>query len=157
MKGRSLLRLGLSLVGSVSIIVSGSFFLDPTVAKADEVYVNKNCQVTQNLAQYDRYTVFYTSKFVAREQSYVFYAARYQDGAGILCTLNVKQNRFQVVNLSQVRNQFIRKVTKDSSRDSVFLVSVAEGNGLRVNILDYRLDLSNPEKPILTFLRKRRE
>jgi len=154
------------LIGSIGILLAGSVILEADVAGANELYVDKNCRKNQKLPQSDQYAVFYASKFVAQGQNYWLYAARYQDGAGILCVMDTSRKPPQLINLSQVKNQFIREgIVKDSERDSVFIVPVGEGNGFRVDkngrrytvALDYRLDLSDPSKPVLTFLRERKE
>jgi hypothetical protein len=158
MRKQSQVALSLSLATLASVLILSALSFKPLLAQADKIYVDKNCQINQSLPRNDRYTIFYMSKFIARGQSYLFLAARYQDGAGILCTFNVQKERSQLINLSQVKNQFIRsEISKDSTKNAVFIVPVAAGNGLRVTITDYKLDLNNPEKPILTVLRERRE
>ena len=166
MKWRLMRQVSSVLVGSICILLTGSVILKTDTTYANELYVDQNCRKNQRLPQSAQFTVFYASKFMAQGQTYWLYAARYQDGAGILCVVNTSGKPPQLITLSQVKNQFIREeIVKDSERDSVFLVPVGAGNGFRVDkngrrytvALDYRLDLSDPSRPVLTFLRERRE
>jgi len=53
--------------------------------------------------------------------------------------------------LSKTRHNTIKLFCK-SSNNSTFLITVREGNGRNAPLTDYRLDLVNPNQPVLTRL-----
>ena len=114
-------------------------------AWAEEVYLDKNCRQNQRLPELDRFVVFYKSEFIANGQRYWLSAARYQDGAAILCISRPNFN--QIRSVSELPLEFISNITKDPKRNGVFIVTVHEGNGPTAPITVYRLDVSNPNKP----------
>lgn len=124
-------------------------------ASADEVYIDNNCRRNQALSQYDRFTVFLRSQFRANGQNYWFYAGRYQDGAAIFCISRPDFREARTLSARQIQNQFIDKIVKVPNRKATFIVTVAEGNGSRVPLTDYRIDLNNPNRPVVTRLRSR--
>ncbi|MFB2917756.1 hypothetical protein [Aerosakkonema funiforme] len=124
-------------------------------ASADDVYVDNNCRRNQSLPQDDRFTIFYSSQIRSNSQNNWFYAGRYQDGAVIFCISRPDFREARTLSASQIQNQFIDKIVKVPNRNATFIVTVAEGNGGRVPLTDYRLDLNNPNRPVLTRLRRR--
>lgn len=124
-------------------------------ADADEVYIDNNCRRNQDLPQYDRFTIFYSSQIRSNSQVYLFYAGRYQDGAVIFCISRPNFKEAISLSASQIQNQFIDKIVKDPNRNATFIVTVAEGNNFPVPLTDYMLDLNNPNRPVLIRLRRR--
>ncbi len=124
-------------------------------ASADEVYIDNNCRRNQALPQDDRFTIFYSSQIRVNGQDYWFYAGRYQDGAAIFCISRVNFREASTLSARQIQYQFIEKIVKVPNRNATFIVTVAEGNGSPVPLTDYRLNLNNPNRPILTRLRRR--
>lgn len=139
---------GLSLFAGILLSLSNS-------AVAGEVVLDDQCRPNQRLQAPDRAFVNYQSEFRANRQSYWFSAARYQDGAVILCISKPNFKEVKPLNTGQLQNQFIRKIVKAPNTNSVFLITVAEGNGSSVPLTEYRLNLSNPNKPVVTRLRSR--
>jgi hypothetical protein len=115
-----------------------------------EIYFDRNCRQNQRLQLIDRFTVFYQSAFKTNGKIYWLYAVRYQDGAVLLCVS--KPNFSEPKALEELQYQFIRKIVRSRSNNSIFLITVAEGNGRNPVITDYTLDLQNPSKPLLTKL-----
>jgi len=158
MKGRSILGLVVSLavLGAGSLPVLAQKQYQRSRSAGDEVYLDNNCRRNQALAQDDRFTLFYRSQFRANNQDYWFYAGRYQDGAAIFCIS--KPNFSDPKPLSErleIQYHFIENIVKVSNMNAAFLVTVREGNGSGVPLTDYRLNLSNPNRPVLTRLRRR--
>lgn len=119
-------------------------------AIANEVYLDQNCRQNQQLPITDKAIVFYKSEFSVKGQQYLLSAARYQDGATLFCLS--KPNFLQsnpLANAEAIQNQFIDKIVKISNENSAFLIRVREGNGSNVPTTTYRLNLSNPNRPIL--------
>ncbi|WP_190484522.1 hypothetical protein [Microcoleus sp. FACHB-831] len=124
-------------------------------ASADEVYIDNNCRRNQSLPQEDRFKVFYSSQIRANAQDYLFYAGRYQDGSAIFCISRPGFRETRALSARQIQNQFIDKIVKVPNRTATFIVTVAEGNGSRVPLTDYRIGLNNPNRPVVTRLRSR--
>jgi len=144
MNTRVFLILNLVLIGTVSL---------PAFAQSQgspEIYFDRNCRQNQRLQLIDRFTMFYQSAFKNNGTINWFYAVRYQDGGVILCVS--KPNFSQPKALKELQYQFIRKIVRTRTNNSVFLITVAEGNGRNPVITDYKLDLQNPSQPVLTKL-----
>lgn len=126
-------------------------------ASADEVYLDNRCRRNQALQQNDRFLVFYKTEFRANRQSYWFSAARYQDGAALFCISKPYFKEPRLLSVRQIQYEFIDKIVRDSQRNAAFLITVAEGNGSNPPMTVYRLNLINPNKPVLTLLRRSNE
>ncbi|MBD1879766.1 hypothetical protein [Coleofasciculus sp. FACHB-T130] len=123
-------------------------------ASADEVYLDNGCRRNQALRQDDRFVVFYKTEFRANRQKYWFSAARYQDGAALFCISKPYFKEPRPLGVRQIEDQFIDKIVKASNSNAAFLITVAEGNGSNPPMTVYRLNLINPNKPVLTLLRR---
>jgi hypothetical protein len=150
----SLNRFGNATLTTLTLFV-GTFIYLSKPASADEVYIDNNCRRNQALSLYDRFNVFYSSQIRANAQDYLFYAGRYQDGAAIFCISRPGFREARTLSARQIQNQFIDKIVKVRNRNATFIVTVAEGSGSPVPLTDYRLDLNNPNRPVLTRLRRR--
>jgi hypothetical protein len=136
---------GFLTVGTSAILVAEEL-------PANEVYIDKDCQRQQQLLQLERFIVFYQSEFQALDETYWFYAGQYQDGAVLFCISQPNFSQARVLNEKQLQNQFIEKITKSPNSNSIFLITVVEGNGRNAPLTDYQLDLFNPNQPVLTRL-----
>lgn len=144
MKTRIFFLLNLALIGTFSL---------PAFAQnqgSPEIYFDINCRQNQQLQLIDRFTMFYQSAFKNNGKINWFYAVRYQDGGVLLCVS--KPNFSQPKALKELQYQFIRKIVRTRTNNSVFMITVAEGNGRNPVITDYKLDLQNPSQPVLTKL-----
>ena len=99
------------------------------------------------------YLVDFRRNIQAGDQAYWFAMARYADGGAIFCLTRPNYTQGQLLAVSQLQNQFIREV-KQESRETSFLITVAYGNGLRVPLAQFRLQLDNPTRPTLRKLRE---
>ena len=115
-------------------------------------YINKMCQRQQDLPQIERFTVFYQEEFSSQNQTYLLYAGRYQDGSVIFCVSEPNFNQARELNAEPLQFQFIENISQDSNNNSTFLITVREGNGRNAPLTNYRLDLVNPNQPVLTRL-----
>jgi len=119
---------------------------------ANEVYINKMCQRQQDLPQIERFTVFYQEEFSSQNKTHWLYAGRYQDGGVIFCISEPNFNQARELNAEPLQFQFIENISQDSNNNSTFLITVREGNGRNAPLTDYKLDLVNPNQPVLTRL-----
>ncbi len=149
----SLSKFGAVTLIALTLLISSIFSLSKP-AFAGEVVLDDRCRPNQKLQQAGAF-VNYQSEFKANRQSYWFSAARYQDGAVILCLSKPNFKEAKALSASELQNQFIRKIVKAPNSNAVFLITVAEGNGNPVPLTEYRLNLSNPNKPIVTRLPRR--
>ena len=153
MKGRSIFGLVVSLavLGAGSLPVLAQEQYQRSKLTANEVYLDNNCRRDQELLQEDRFILFYRSQFRANNQDYWFYAGRYQDGAAIFCISKPNFNEAKPLDRNlKIQFQFIDNIVKVSNVNNTFIVTVREGNGSGIPLTDYKLDLSNPNRPLLT-------
>ncbi len=148
MKGRSSI-----IITIITAILATS--IQPVFAQrqpsANEIYIDKDCHRNQQL-QFDKFTVFNQSEFIANGQKYLFYAGSYQDGAVILCISKPNFNQPKVLTAEKIQRQFIDKIVGDPNNKTAFIIAVREGNGPGATTTNYHLDLSNPDRPKLTSL-----
>lgn len=136
-------------------ILTGSLVSFSKSVVAGMILVDDRCRPNSRLPESGGAFVNYQSEFKSNRQTYWFSAARYQDGAYILCLSKPNFKEPQPLKASQLQNQFIRKIVKAPNSNTVFVVTVAEGNGSRVPLTEYQLNLSNPNQPSVTRLRKK--
>lgn len=117
----------------------------------NEIYIDKDCRQNQQL-QIDKFTVFNQNEFTANDQKYWFYAGRYQDGAVLFCISKPNFSQPKVLNAEKIQRQFIDKIVRDTNNKTAFIIAVRNGNGPGATATNYRLDLSNPDRPKLTSL-----
>ncbi|MEH2114347.1 hypothetical protein [Nostoc sp.] len=123
-------------------------------SKAQETYIDNECQQNQQLSKSDLFSIFYKLEFQTKGKTYWFYSGRYQDGAAIFCISQPGFKQPRPLNeLKPIQFNFIEKITKDPGKKTAFLIITREGNGSYVPMIQYRLTLSTPDKPVLTKLR----
>ncbi|MEG3924386.1 MULTISPECIES: PPC domain-containing protein [unclassified Microcoleus] len=151
MKSRSPFPLTLTLISAILVasIQAGFAQRQPS---ANEIYIDKNCQRNQQLPQLERFTIFSRNEFTTNGQNYLFYAARYLDGAVLFCTSKPNFNQPKPLTAKQIQSQFIDKIVRDINNKTAFIIVVQEGNGLDVPMTNYGLELSNVDRPKLTSL-----
>lgn len=95
--------------------------------------------------------VIYRSEFRVNRQKYWFFATQYQGGAVVL---NIsKQNFREPRPLNIFKYQFISDIKKAPSKNANFYFTVRDGNGSNVPTTIYRLDLTNPNNPVVKKIR----
>lgn len=119
------------------------FSLKP--ASAEGIYLDKNCSLNQRLPKNEKFLVFYKSEFRANSQNYLLSAARYQDGAAILCISKPDFKQASIV--KDFPASFISTIAKDTDSKGEFIVTVREGNGRNVPITVYQIDVTDPNRP----------
>jgi hypothetical protein len=82
------------------------------------------------------------------------YVARYTDGAAIFCVSQPDFKQARLISTSEIDGQFIDKIEQNLNQSSMFIVRVIQGQNTGAPFVDYRLDLSNPDRPVITFLRE---
>jgi hypothetical protein len=127
------------------------FTVPQITVRADEIYVDKECNYNPDLERLERFTVFYNSEFISNEQTYWLYAGRYQDGAVLLCVSLPDYLEPQPLNLPDLQFNFIDSVTKQTDSDRTFIIEVRKGNGFSRDNTSfsqfYQIDLTNLEQP----------
>jgi len=154
-------RLTTLTLTSISLVV-GFLPLSSTPAQAqDDVYIDRDCRhvpnsVIQNLSDppwFHYQNIFYSRKFTANGKPYWLYVARYTDGAAMFCVSKPDFKQARLISTSEISGQFIEKVEQNSNQSSMFIVRVIQGQNTGAPFVDYRLDLSNPDRPVITFVR----
>ncbi|MEG4997591.1 hypothetical protein [Microcoleus sp. B4-D4] len=150
MNSRSSFTLTLSLISAIVTAIAPGVFAQQLQLPANATYIDKNCNLNQQLAPLERYTIFSRKEFTTNRKKYWFYAARYQDGAALFCISERIFIRPQVLNVEKIQRQFIDKVVRDPKNPTGFIITVRGGNGPGATTTNYRLDLSNVDRPKLT-------
>lgn len=138
------------------IILTIILLLNTKTAQSQDVYIDNDCHHNQNLDLYDRFTIFYGRKFTTNNQNYWFYAGQYQDGAAIFCISNPNFTQAEPIRNELIDSQFIEKIEQKSNNSPIFRVQVREGQNSGVPLVDYQLDLSNPNRPTVQYLMPQR-
>ncbi len=124
-----------------------------TPAHAQEIYIDNTCQQNQQLDEFDRFTVMSKFEFQTQGQTYWFYSGQYIDGSPITCISRPGFKQAKLLNIPQIQSGYIDNIRKDPRNKTAFLVTVRDGNGSYVPITQYRLNLSKPDKPVISKLR----
>ena len=151
MKMRSPITLPLTIISAIVTAITPAVLGQPQ-PPANEIYIDKNCHRNQQLPQIERLTIFSRNEFTTNGQNYLFYAARYQDGAVLFCTSKPNFNQSKPLTAKQIQSQFIDKIARDPNNKTTFIIAVIEGNGPEVPVTNYGLNLSNVDRPKLTSL-----
>ncbi|MDX2099967.1 MAG: hypothetical protein SFW36_19505 [Leptolyngbyaceae cyanobacterium bins.59] len=120
-----------------------------------EIYLDSQCQRTATGLE-NGFRVDFRRNIQPGGQPYWFSMARAMDGAAIFCLTRPNYTQGQRLATEQLQNQFIREIKQESKKTS-FLITVAYGNGLRVPLAQFRLNLDNPTRPTLSKLREWRD
>ncbi|MEG4230575.1 PPC domain-containing protein [Microcoleus sp. Pol11C3] len=149
MKSRSPFTLTLTVISAIVTTIVPAVFAQRQPS-ANEIYIDKNCERNQQLPQLERFTIFSRNEFTTNGQNYLFYAARYLDGAVLFCTSQPNFNQPKPLTAKQIQSQFIDKILRDPNNKTAFIIAVREGNGPEAPVTNYGLELSNVDRPKLT-------
>lgn len=121
---------------------------------ASDVYLDRQCKRTND--KKDAFRVDFRRNIQPGGKPYWFSMARYMDGTPIFCLSQPNYTQGKLVARKEWQNQFIREV-KQETQETSFLITVAYGNGRRVPLTQFRLNLDDPTQPKLTKLKEWRD
>jgi hypothetical protein len=125
-------------------------------ASANTIYMDNKCNQNPNLGQYDRFRIFYQAEFKVSNQSYWFYAGRYQDGAVLFCLSHPNfQKPKALTELTEINARFIDNIVQDTNDNTIFLVTEFLA-GRDTLMTEYRVSFANPNQPEITKLKSMR-
>jgi hypothetical protein len=140
---------------TIHLLAATTWLLFVAPSWGSEVYLDSQCQRvsvdSKNIYRYRR--VDFRRNIQPVGQLYWFSLARAIDGSAIFCLTQPNYTEGQLLAAKQLQNQFIREI-KQESKETSFLLTVAYGNGLRVPLVQFRLNLDKPMEPKLTKLRE---
>ena len=157
------MRLSLFNLTWIAVSVVSSLTISFSSVRAEtDVYVDNNCRqvsdsVLQSLSEppwFQYQNVFYGRKFTANNENYWLYAARTGDGSVQFCISQPNFVNPQVINADEISYQFIESINQAGDNNPTFTVQVREGQNTNSPFIDYRLNLSNPNQPIVTLIRR---
>ncbi|TVP61491.1 MAG: hypothetical protein EA343_14180 [Nodularia sp. (in: Bacteria)] len=137
--------------GLAMSLILGLFSCTPI--NAQETYIDNTCTQNQQLDEFDRFTVMSKFEFQTQGQTYWFYSGQYIDASPITCISHPEFQQATPLNIPQIQSGYIEQIDKDPGNKTAFLVTVREGNGIHVPTIQYQLNLSTPDKPVMTKLR----
>lgn len=135
-----------------SLIIGG---INP--ASANPIYIDNKCNQNQNLGQYDRSSIIYQAEFQVSNESYWFYAGRYQDGAVLFCLSHPNFQKPKPLNeLTGINNRFIDNIVQDTNDKKIFFVTEFLAGRQDTLMTEYRVNFANPDQPEITQLNSMR-
>ncbi|MEC4806780.1 MAG: hypothetical protein SAJ12_24195 [Jaaginema sp. PMC 1079.18] len=96
----------------------------------------------------------HSRQFVVNGNTYWLYVANYGDGSAKFCVSKPDFVDTKFINASEINGQFIEFIEQEGRNSPIFRVQVREGANVNVPFINYRLDLSNPDQPVTTFIRR---
>ncbi|MEC4803247.1 MAG: hypothetical protein SAJ12_22315 [Jaaginema sp. PMC 1079.18] len=82
------------------------------------------------------------------------YAVKAGDGSVQFCISQPDFVNPSVINADEISNQFIESINQVSNNNPIFTVQVREGQNNNSPFINYRLNLSNPNRPVITLIRR---
>jgi hypothetical protein len=140
----------LMTVASMTIMATPVIIGFPLVTLAQQKLngLDQNCKPASSTAE--EWMIEKTFQFSDQGKNYKLVLSKTIDGSGSICLLQGKSRR--PVGLKYWESEFIDGVDRVSAK--VFTFQVHEGNGNPTPTKKYRLNLSRPENPQITLLKK---
>ncbi len=149
------MNISLKSIGlTIYLLATTTAVLFVTPSWGAEVYLDRQCQRADDSE--NAFRVDFRRNIQSGGQPYWFSLARFIDGSAIFCLTQPNYTQGQLLAVKQLQNQYIREI-KQESRETSFLITVAYGNGRRVPLTQFRLNLDNPLQPKLSKLREWRD
>jgi hypothetical protein len=124
----------------------------PSPSHGTPLIVDRQCQPAESTESNYRVDNNYRL-LVPGGKSYWLSLARFIDGSGIFCLSGGDFQEPRRLPNPELQDQFISEINQKGEL-YIFEVTVAHGNGLRVPMTMYRLDLRNPDKPVLAKMKE---
>ncbi|AFZ25357.1 hypothetical protein Cylst_3194 [Cylindrospermum stagnale PCC 7417] len=94
--------------------------------------------------------------FITNRKEYFLTVVHFQDGTAVLC---ITQSNYRYMkklnNVQKIQGQIIYQVVQKTKRNATFLITLKERNRSNVPITVYHLNLNNPDKPVVTLVKRR--
>jgi hypothetical protein len=129
------------------LLAANTFLISPISAwSADSIGFDDNCKA----ASTNEWSVEKNFRFSDRGKAYQLVFSRTTDGSGSLCL--VQGGSGKPVGLKYWQSEYIDQVERVSAK--VFTFQIHQGNGNNSPTAKYRLNLSQPQNPQITLLKK---
>lgn len=139
-----------------SFITLSSVLIGHHPVAATEFILRGNCSLQAAVERlpipgdnydYDYYS-HYRRRFVTQGRTYWFYQARYYgDAAALFCVSLPNFQQPQVIQDSRLNGQLIHRIIQQGDGSPVFHITVIHAQNVPAPANEYRLDLSNPQRP----------
>ena len=142
---------------TASSLLAGSVAFLPKPAFAGEALFDKNCRyyprTTENFKGppvNDATYIFKTLEVITNRKKYFLTVLRANNGAAVFCIsqYNFMQMKY-LNNAQQIQDKYIYQIVKEPDHNATFLLTLREGNGRTARTKFYKLNLNNPERPVL--------
>ena len=121
-----------------------------TASKNGPVFVNSRCRLSSKTA--GGFRVDYKDILSVNSRDYLFFVARYGDGAGIFCLSKLNYMGGRPVGVSSIQNNFVSDIKRVKGKP-VYKFNIKDGNGRGASSTRYRLDMRYPNSPKIKVLR----
>ena len=129
----------------------GRVYSTKTAARKNgPVFVNSRCRLSSKAA--GGFRVDYKDTFSVNSRDYLFFVARYGDGAGIFCLSKLNYMDGSPVGFSSIQNNFVSDIKRVKGKP-VYKFNIIDGNGRGASSTRYRLDMRYPNSPKIKVLR----
>ena len=118
--------------------------------KSGPVFVNSRCRLSSEIA--GGFRVDYKNIFSVNSRNYLFFVARYGDGAGIFCVSGLNYKDSALVGITTIQNNFVSDIKRVKGKP-VYKFNIVDGNGRGASSTRYRLDMRNPASPKIKIIR----
>lgn len=153
----------LTLSLTASVLLAGTLADFFNSADAGDLLFDKSCRhyprTTENFksppANQATYA-FRTLDFIANREKYILSVLRGNDGLAVFCISksNIQQMK-RLSNAETIQSKYIYQIVKEKNNQSQFLITLREGNGRTARTIIYKLDLKNPNRPVLVPVNRR--
>ena len=120
------------------------------VSKSSPVFVNSSCRLGSKAE--GGFRVDYKDIFSINSRDYLFFVARYGDGAGIFCVSRLNYVDGRPVGVSSIQNNFVSGIKRVKGKP-VYKFNIIDGNGRGATSTRYRLDMRDPASPRIKRIR----
>ena len=120
-------------------------------SKSSPVFVNSSCRLSSKAA--GGYRVDYKDIFSVNSRDYLFFVARYGDGAGIFCVSKLNHMDGRPVGVPSIQNNFVSRIKRVKGK-AVYKFNIIDGNGRGASSTRYRLDMRDPASPRIKTIRE---
>ncbi|PSB21115.1 hypothetical protein C7B65_04005 [Phormidesmis priestleyi ULC007] len=134
----------------ISLIAATLIASTSAPAHAGGTWVNNTCQkIAAPESPSDGFEIDYQFAFKTQQRSYLMYAARSMDGAYLFCWSKPGYRSPQVIKHQNLNFPFVNTITQSKKGTPIFSVMIRDGNGRDTTVTPMKLDLTNPQKPIV--------
>ena len=128
-----------------TILPDGRVYSTKTAARKNgPIFVNSRCRLSSKAT--GGFRVDFKDTFSVDSRDYLFFVARYGDGAGIFCVSGSNYDEGTLVAIPAIQNNFVSDIKRVKGKP-VYKFKIKDGNGRGALLTRYRLNMRYPAAP----------